>query len=1225
MFNQKMAAASAPGGTKSAHHRPVPVRIGKYEVSGETGNSAPVRLFHAFDRDTGRPVTLKVLTDVADRPLVDRFRREVAIAANLRSAGIIAVYELGEYVGLPFAAMQHVGSETLMQAIQTSRPLTLLEKVRIVRQVAEGLQAAHLGGLTHVGIRPSGIVLTGEGAVIQDFGVVRATTEDVPAAESYLAPEEVSGQQAPDSLCDIFALGVVCYELLGGKHPFAAGKAAPVPLREAAPEVPEALERLVLRALERHRELRYQSLDDFLFDAEPVLRELQRARALPLLAEARRLVDAGELDAAQNLLREILDLDPDNRKAQRLRAVLRDLLQRRTVGPRLEALWREADDEAAARRFDRAVETLQSALRLDEGNAGTKSRLERIRALAGASRISAMLADEARSALEAGDFEQARTKVAEAIEADAGNAEAAGLLREIGEAIVRRREEARVEEEVAKAKSLLLTQSFDEAIAVLEALYAERPSEEVEHWLAHVRTQQAETERQARFQMQLSKAWFLVAERRFAEGVALLEDLAAEFGDEPQVAGLLEEARRGRDRAESIAEVIETSRRLSGEERFEEALETLDAAVARYGDEPSLAALQRETEEQWRGAQATAAVRLVLEEAEWLIGRDRPDLAAEFLREKSSGSSHPDVARRLAEIEALLPAWEKRRAVRDALARIAALEAVEQWSAALTVVEEAIEASPDEAELKKAAERLRHRLKERERERRLGRRLEIISQKMAAQAWPQAFSMIEAARREFPDSPELASLLAEVQGALRRAECESVVSEVRQWLGDGDTGQAEEALRRGLEALGEEPALQALRDEVAAEERYLEDFRTAQVHFGRRRFREAEAVLETLADRGRPDASALLESVRKARAAEEERYFYNEEREKVLGLLTEGRFDEATDLLRKLLALFPGDPILERDLRSIREGATLERPETAPPAEEAPPSADSPGSREETETAAIPLAAVPAAAVSVHAAAAEPVALSTTAAASPRGARWKVIAPAAAGVLLLGGAGAWVFSRDGSTPAAPATAAITAPVAQTPAAQPAEMAAEEPPRRVPAREEPQRRAVPPPPVRQFRLPAFASRSAAPETVIAPPAATPVPLGQPAQQLAAVVNPVSVPPPPPVAPKEAPPATTEPAPAPKPAIGGNYRDVVAISRPAPVLPDFARLRNIHGEVNLEASVSDTGAVTNVRVVNGHPVLTRAAVDAVRRWRFQPATLNGRPMEVKVPVKIQFRGR
>src|SRR5581483_12271449 len=118
-----------------------PARIGKYEVQGQikAEKHARVEVFRAYDHDIGRPVTLKLVVDVTDRPLAERFRREVSSVAKLNVSNLVSIYELGEQAGLPFAAMQHLGDDNLGRAIQDNRTLHLLQKVGILEQVAGGV------------------------------------------------------------------------------------------------------------------------------------------------------------------------------------------------------------------------------------------------------------------------------------------------------------------------------------------------------------------------------------------------------------------------------------------------------------------------------------------------------------------------------------------------------------------------------------------------------------------------------------------------------------------------------------------------------------------------------------------------------------------------------------------------------------------------------------------------------------------------------------------------------------------------------------------------------------------------------------------------------------------------------------------------------------------------------------------------------------------------------
>ena len=140
--NRSVGERDSPAGPR-ALPKPLSTRIGKYEVETEIGSSSGgrVRVFRALDRDTGRPVTLKLLADVTDKRRGDRFRREVACVAKLRHPNVVAVYELGEHVGLPFAAIEHLGDHDLSAAIRSQQPLTLLQKLLTVSQVVDGVRA----------------------------------------------------------------------------------------------------------------------------------------------------------------------------------------------------------------------------------------------------------------------------------------------------------------------------------------------------------------------------------------------------------------------------------------------------------------------------------------------------------------------------------------------------------------------------------------------------------------------------------------------------------------------------------------------------------------------------------------------------------------------------------------------------------------------------------------------------------------------------------------------------------------------------------------------------------------------------------------------------------------------------------------------------------------------------------------------------------------------------
>ena len=1182
MANRKTPRSSRPAGTAlvrvAGNSNPALPRIGKYEMTAEIGHGTRIKAFQAFDPAMGRPVTLKILTDVADARMAEQFRRDVSEVANAGTGSLVAVYELGEHVGLPFATFQYLGDETLRLAIDSRRPLTLFQKVLAMWQIAEGLQAAYSAGLGYVGLRPSGVVLAERVAKIQDFGVVRLAGDGQDEEAFYRAPEQLAGRFPPDSLCDIFAFGVVYYEFLMGTRPFSTEPAVPneagssryqppPSLRQRLPECPEALERLVFRALETDRELRYQTWDDIQYDADPILRDLKRSYTAGLLADVARLMEAQDLDSGQKLVREILELDPDNPNAYRLRTELRGRIDRRAVEVRVDALLRDADLEVAASRLGRAVEILEAAARLDQASSEVTSRLEQTRARLAQSENSSALIAQAERLFDEQRLAEAHDKASEAVASDPQNAAARNLLETIDAALRRQERDTAIEEDLARAKSLLLEEAFGDALIILAGLRDECPdSEEIRQWLEHVEMQKAKAERQAHLEAQRQSVGSLVAQGRLADAVPLLEQLTAEFPEDEPLSALLLEAR----------------------EQMEQ-----DARVA-------------------------AAVRTALDEAQWLADSQRLDLAAQLLRAKAAEfPNDPSVASRLAAIEELLPGWEKSRLVQDALGRARDLEQSQQWSVALAVLEEALQIDPSSKDALEAAERLRTRLREQERRRKLLRRLDAIGQKVAAEAWPQALSLLEAAQAEFPGESEFEALVPQVRDGLRRAESERVGAEVRQALADDEIEQAEQILLEGAESLPE-ASRRALEQELEAKRKYRDEWRTAQVLFGRRQFQQAEEILTRLAAPNRPDVEALLEKVREATAATEEDLLYQRGREKALKLIQKQDFQQASDLLRSLLSLFPADPILERDLRSIPGGQRIpSKHKVQRPASDRPPAT----AQRYDEEWMRPGREQPPAGPS-----GSPSRISNVG--SPR---WAASAAAALLILVSASAAVWRLSHNGSPAAKPVSVTQAAPSAprsapeqdapvQSPASVPpgAYTVRPEPLGAAPVEEKPATKPVPPQPRRSFVPPPLnanppedSSALLLPppnaDSAVRPALALPVVVGEPPRVV-----------PPPESPRNDPGAVTSP----KAPSGGKYMPAKLLSRPLPILPALAKQRGLYGVVTLSATVDKQGAVSNVKVVSGYPALGAAARDAVLKSRYQPATLDGQPIESSIQIEVSF---
>lgn len=255
--------------------------INHYRIVRKIGSGGMGDVYLAEDTALNRQVALKFLAWnlCQSAECRARFKREAQAAARLDHPNIVTVYEVGEYQSRPFFAMQAIEGKSLREAMMTA-DLSLDCAIEIGLQVCDGLRAAHEHGIVHRDIKPSNLLVDAEGRVrIVDFGLAAvAGGEQVTRAGArlgtvgYMAPEQLRGEKT-DQRADLFALGVILYELVTGRRPFDADNEAgihhrllesePEPLARYRSGLPEALQEIVRRALEKDPAMRYQSAADF--------------------------------------------------------------------------------------------------------------------------------------------------------------------------------------------------------------------------------------------------------------------------------------------------------------------------------------------------------------------------------------------------------------------------------------------------------------------------------------------------------------------------------------------------------------------------------------------------------------------------------------------------------------------------------------------------------------------------------------------------------------------------------------------------------------------------------------------------------------------------------------------------------------------------------------------------------------------------------------------------
>ena len=252
---------------------------GRYRFEQRIAVGGMAEVWEAVDQVLDRPVAIKVLHPhlAGDQAFVERFRREAIAAARLTHPSIVAIYDTHSSEGEEAIVMELVRGMSLRKHLDDTGALTAPEAVAIGVRVAEALATAHRAGLVHRDIKPANILLCeDERVMVADFGIAKLTDADhttegtVLGTAKYLAPEQVSGT-AVDARTDLYSLGIVLYEMVCGRVPFSGDTDTatvlarlhqdPTPPRQIRPEVPQALEAVILHTLQRDPDDRPGSAD----------------------------------------------------------------------------------------------------------------------------------------------------------------------------------------------------------------------------------------------------------------------------------------------------------------------------------------------------------------------------------------------------------------------------------------------------------------------------------------------------------------------------------------------------------------------------------------------------------------------------------------------------------------------------------------------------------------------------------------------------------------------------------------------------------------------------------------------------------------------------------------------------------------------------------------------------------------------------------------------------
>jgi serine/threonine protein kinase/WD40 repeat protein len=300
---------------------PPPLRIGKYEILEELGRGAMGTVYKARDPRLDRLVAVKMMSEelLIEEEMRGRFQREAKSAANLQHPNIVTIFDFGELEGegSPYIVMELLEGMSLAQLMEEKKPERLEDRVNVITQICRGLDYAHKRGVIHRDVKPGNIqVLPSGTAKVLDFGIalgegstIKTKTGLVMGTPNYMAPEQISSEVV-DHRADMWAVGVILYELLSGERPFTATTipglvyqivhSPPPPLDERKLGLPARMVQVVERVLQKNPDQRFR-------DLAHLARTLEKVMGAPSLTtelsgEARSRGYATNLDLAKSLL-----------------------------------------------------------------------------------------------------------------------------------------------------------------------------------------------------------------------------------------------------------------------------------------------------------------------------------------------------------------------------------------------------------------------------------------------------------------------------------------------------------------------------------------------------------------------------------------------------------------------------------------------------------------------------------------------------------------------------------------------------------------------------------------------------------------------------------------------------------------------------------------------------------------------------------------------------------
>lgn len=540
-------------------------KLGKFEIIQKVGQGAMGVVYKARDPMIDRMVALKTLTTglAGDSNLLKRFYAEARSAGNLRHPNIVTIYELGHEGDIPFIAMQFLHGESLDKLIYRLPDLPLSQKVGFIVYVCRALDYAHKQDppVIHRDIKPGNVMVAPDGSVVVvDFGIARLGESTVSQSEGlligtlgYMSPQLFRGATA-DARSDIWAAGVMFYELLAYRRPFKGDSAAalmssivldePPSLMKLAPGIPEEIKAIIDRMLAKEIEARYQSMEEVLADLEPVWRNLLQSDVRVLLENSQRYFDEGDLLAARSEIVQILNWDPTNTQAKSLSDQVNAEIRRQSVFPQVKARIETAQKLLAEGKNEEAKSEAEAALKLDSAFPPAREIIKQANVAIERQREIAKLIHASRERLAEGALTEAETHLDRVLSLDPLNEAARQQLKQLHDERTRRERRKQRDTLLHRARTFWTKLEYEQCIQILLTAEAEFPGdEEIQKFLEAARLDQAEQRRQ----MVLAEIRKQLTEQQFEPALQSLDAFLEQFPSDSTASNLRTHALQGRE------------------------------------------------------------------------------------------------------------------------------------------------------------------------------------------------------------------------------------------------------------------------------------------------------------------------------------------------------------------------------------------------------------------------------------------------------------------------------------------------------------------------------------------------------------------------------------------------------------------------------------------------------------------------------------------------------